>query len=310
MSNLLKVFHVQVDDTKKRVIDANQLFTEKIEQEEARMQNEADGLFDDTEEYLGPEEIDPALLDMDASVGDLEMEGMPEGQEGEEFQPQIPVKRAPSVTAQASRQAEEILQQAQEEADALLASAREEIETLKAQTMEQARNEGYESGMKEGLRTGMADAEAQLAEKTEALEQEYREKNRSLEEQYDELIKEIEPEFVDKITSIYEHIFRVDLSSHKDIVVHLIRMTLHGIEPSRHYIVRVSKEDYAFVNMQKKQIAEGMSNSTVEIVEDVTLRKSECMIDTDGGIFDCSLDTELQELTKRLKALSYSETGE
>ena len=107
MSNLLKVFHVQVDDTEKRVIDANQLFTEKIEQEEARMQNEADGLFDDTEEYLGTEEIDPALLDMDASIDDLEMGGLPEGQEGEEFRPEIPAHRAPNVTAQAAKQAEE-----------------------------------------------------------------------------------------------------------------------------------------------------------------------------------------------------------
>ncbi|MCR4587445.1 MAG: hypothetical protein K5682_03450 [Lachnospiraceae bacterium] len=275
------------------------------------MQDPADGLFDDTEEYVGSEEIDPALMDMDSSIDQMEMEGMPDGAAGEgDFVPQPPVSRRGTALAKASKQAEEILQQAQEEAQNLMASARQEIEDLKAQALEQARAEGYESGARQGLENGMAQAEEELAGRRAELEQEFKEKSESLEAEYDALVSRLEPEFVDKLSSIYEHIFRVDLSSHKDVVVHLIRMTLHGIEPSRHYIVRVSKEDYAFVNMQKKQIAEGMSNSTIEIVEDVTLRKSECMIDTDGGIFDCSLDTELAELTKRLKVLSYSSQGE
>ncbi len=307
MSNLLKVFRVQVDDSEKRVIDANQLFTEKIEKEEARMQSTADGLFDDTEDYLG-EEIDPALMDMDSSIDQMEMEGLPEG-----ATPENPPRSrggGASAVAQANRQAEEILQNAREEADRLLSSTQDEIEAMKAQAMEQARAEGYESGVREGMKSGMAQADQELAQKKQELEKEFRDKANSLEAEYEEILNNLEPEFVEKISSIYEHIFRVDLSAHKDIVVHLIRMTLHGIEPSRHYIVRVSKEDYAFVNMQKKQIAEGMSNSSIEIVEDVTLRKSECMIDTDGGIFDCSLDTELSELTKRLKALSYSQHEE
>ena len=71
--------------------------------------------------------------------------------------------------------------------------------------------------------------------------------------------------------------------------------------------MHVSKDDYAYVNMQKKALAEGAVGGTgvVEVIEDITLHKNECMIETDGGIFDCGIGTELDELTKRLKLLSF-----
>ncbi len=59
--------------------------------------------------------------------------------------------------------------------------------------------------------------------------------------------------------------------------------------------------------MQKKEIqAESVAgNATVEIIEDISLRKNECLIETEGGIFDCGLGTQLSELSRKLKLLSY-----
>ena len=59
--------------------------------------------------------------------------------------------------------------------------------------------------------------------------------------------------------------------------------------------------------MQKKQFSGGAvaPNATVEIVNDITLGKGECLIETEGGIFDCGLGTQLSELRQKLKLLSY-----
>ena len=46
--------------------------------------------------------------------------------------------------------------------------------------------------------------------------------------------------------------------------------------------------------------------SIIEIMEDISLPPDSCMIETDGGIFDCSLGTELSELSTKLRMLSYS----
>ena len=107
--------------------------------------------------------------------------------------------------------------------------------------------------------------------------------------------------------AVYSHIFGVELMDNRDILVHLVDSTLRQVESSRTFIVHVSKEDYPFVNMQKQSLAEGAAagRGTVEIIEDITLGQGECMIETDGGIFDCGIDTQLTELNKKLQVLSY-----
>ena len=59
--------------------------------------------------------------------------------------------------------------------------------------------------------------------------------------------------------------------------------------------------------MQKKvlEAAATHPDSIVEVIEDISLSKNQCFIETDGGIFDCGLDTELTELSNKLKVLSY-----
>lgn len=71
--------------------------------------------------------------------------------------------------------------------------------------------------------------------------------------------------------------------------------------------MHVSKDDYPYVSMQKNHLTETAigGQGVLDIIEDITLRKNECMIETDGGIFDCGVGTQLEELTKRLKLLSF-----
>ena len=74
------------------------------------------------------------------------------------------------------------------------------------------------------------------------------------------------------------------------------------------YLIHVSEQDYQFVSMQKTQIAEdgGVKPSMLEFVEDRTLGKNECLIETPDGIYDCSLSVQLSELKRKLLLLSYS----
>ena len=121
------------------------------------------------------------------------------------------------------------------------------------------------------------------------------------------MIDELEPKFVDTITGIYEHIFHVDLHSYREVLCYLISATMRNTEDNKSFLIHVSKEDYPYVSMQKKQItAQAASpNASVEIIEDMTLGKGECLIETEGGIFDCGLGTQLAELRQKLKLLSY-----
>jgi len=214
---------------------------------------------------------------------------MLEGIEGEEDQTVIkadqPAYDGPSP--------EELIAEAEEEIRRMKETAAGEIEAARAQALEEGRNEGRDLGYRDGA--ARADAELQNAK-------------RELEEAYSARIQELEPEFIKALTGIYEHIFRVDLSEYKNLVLQLLKGCMEKAESSGSYIVRVGPEDYPFVSMQKKELLEslGNKNAVVDVVEDMTMKKNECMIETDGGIYDCSLDVQLTALQRELRLLSYS----
>lgn len=203
---------------------------------------------------------------------------------------------AKELLEQSRAEAEELRVQAQAEAERILEEARAQAQAEKQQVLEQAKQQGYMEGM----------SRAQAHEG--AMEQEYQEKARLLEEEYEQQIEMLEPNLVEAITGIYEHIFHVELSSYREILMGLISDVLHKLDGSRSFIIHVSKDDYAYVNMQKKQMLTGAVSESVsvDVVEDATVGRNECMIETKNGIFDCGLGTQLSELKKRLRLLAWS----
>lgn len=288
--NLLKSGYVLVNADEVRVIDSDKRI--KINSDEKN--GPQDGQIQDVSAYMpasfDEEQIQPEL--MDALFGELPQEGMEENEEGaQDFHqmadPQI-LQQANSVIDDANRQAQEIVEQAikqaQEEAQRALADAKEQ---------------GYQAGYEEGRNR---------------LEQEYKQKLQELDQmelqrrhKFDDMVSEMEPYLVRELTGIYEHFIGVELSQYKNVLSHLISNTLHSTQSSDTYLIHVSPQDYSYVSMQKTSLMEenGMKNVSMEVVEDVTLSKNECLIETDTGIFDCSLAVQMEELKRKLTLLSY-----
>lgn len=322
--NLLKRGWNTINEEQVKVIDSNALVEKRIK-EAAEMQTHnleqipvdmVDGidaftvasLIGDEENVQESATENPDETE-DAGVGEEYGDGLepllfPKEEAGGEaddekgFRPSIIKAVAPSNVIRMDEQEKEMqkkLQAAKEEADRILAEAEEKAEKIRWAAHEEGKKAGYNDGYADGL--------AQMVEKEHALKQ----KEAQIEAEYQKKIDELEPQFVAALTEIYEHIFKVDLKEHREIIVHLISDTIRKTEGSKDFIIHVSKEDYPYVSMQKKilQSAANVPNATIEIVEDLTLEQSACMIETGGGIFDCGLGTELKELTAKLKLLSY-----
>ena len=89
--------------------------------------------------------------------------------------------------------------------------------------------------------------------------------------------------------------------------MHLLANAMRNLEGGNGYLIHVSKDDYPFVSMQKKELVKGTSINPedMDIIEDATLDRSECMIETGNGVFDCSLGTQLEALHEELRLLAY-----
>ncbi len=206
---------------------------------------------------------------------------------------------------------QEQLQAAQAQADEILAQAQMQAEEIRQQAQvmaEQDARAAYENAKKQGMQDGYQEGLQKANAEAEAVRREYAQKEQELLRQYNEKLEEMEPHLMQQLTAVYEHVFDVELSQYRNILQHLITNTLRSVEMSDHYLIHVSEQDYSYVSMQKAQIIEDgcVKNATLEIVEDRTLGKNECLIETEDGIFDCSLSTQLTELKRKLQLLSYT----
>ncbi len=292
-TNLLKGFFVSVNGEDTRVVDSNEAVLVRVREEEERRRllreqelsayaEEEEGEAEFTE-GLGAEHLD-ALISEDAESAVIRTGNR---EELEKVNEELESARAE-------------LEDLRAEAEGILSEAREEAENMKNAAFSQGKDEGYQVGMTEGMAS------------VEALKQEVEEEALRLEQEYQDKIAELEPKFVDALTDIYEHIFKVDLENYRSIVISLLTDAIINSEGARNIIVHISKDDFPTVQEKKEEILSevGLTEDNIEFVMDQTLGPASCMIETENGVYDCSLETELKELKRKLMLLSFSGMNE
>ncbi len=309
-ANLVKSFYLSHEGIEPKVIDNNSTIEEKLN--ELRMA--APQYYAEPDPGYGYEE--PVFSDgldaqtLDALVGDsieYDENGEPvsnvikaDGYPADELMAdQDPMGYAPepAMPAYDGPSSEELIAQAQAEIEDMKAAAMEEIELQK--TM------GYQEGRASGYEEGKLEAQNEMVQLRNEIEQE----RAMLQNQYEKLESDLEPRFVHTLTSIYEKIFEVDLSGHKELIMGLLRNAMsHADSGSKNYLIHVSRDDHEYVSQNRDQLLTGSvaEDAVIDIIEDAMLSAGECMIETPNGIFDCSLGTELKALRKKLELLSYT----
>ncbi len=300
MSNLVKIWNMNIESEDKYVIDSNSLAQRRIEEERAKRSRKSPAVSSEEFQPGFVSGLDAEDVDVDALLADGEMQLDENGNiihsGGGYVSEDEPATDPSQMLDMANEEADQIIASANEQAAQILENARAEAEEIRAAAAQEGKNAGYEEGMRQ--------AEMENAGTRRELENE----KVQLEGYYQEQLDEMESKLVDTITDLYEQIFRSDLSKEKEILVHLIGNTLQKVESGTTYLVHVSRENYEMVS-SRKEMLQGMvasSSCNLEIVEDISLTGEDCIIETDGGIFDCGLGTELKELAARLKLLSYN----
>ena len=283
-SNLYKAGFVHLGEDA-RVIDMNAILEKRLKEEAERRsrqpEHELVAAQDGFTEGLNAEKVD-VLLEPDAEVASQQNASI---QEQEQLKQEI--EKARNELAGLQAQIEQEKEQAQLE-----------IDQMKANAFEEANEQGYQEGYRKGL------------DSVQELQKQCEDERLQQEQEYQKKLEEMEPLMVDTLCDVYSHIFKVEAKEHKELVLKLLQDTLLKVDGTGSIIVHVAKEDYAYVQEQKGALLEeaGMQSGSVEIVSDAALARAQCMIETEGGVYDCSLDTELAELKRRLMLLAYQKS--
>ena len=286
MSNLFKAGYVSYDQSEARIIDSNELANRKIEAfQEQEMKRQRAQMLQEEPSY--------DTAEGDDFIPGIDMEQLSQLTEDQSMLESVPDPQFDMEAMQAEIDLK--LQQAQEQADMIVNNAHAQAQEIMQTAQQQGHQEGYDAGYQEGV------AAAQ------ALQADYEQQKEDLEKQYQQIVDELEPEMVDILTQIYEHVFNIELREDKGIILHLLKTTLSRIEPGNDLIVHISSDDYDDTMEQKEELDACITspNTSMEIIEDPLLKENECMIESDSGVFDCSLGVELSEITRKLKLLSF-----
>lgn len=248
----------------KRVINSNELIAEKIKAYMQEQQENCENYADEFSELMDSEKVERLLEDKEEVLESMN-----------------------------NINTEEILEQARAEAAEIIEQARAEADIMKKQAFDEGERAGYDTGYSKGL------------EECERMKQSVEQERVQLRKEYEKEYEKMEPELVDAILEVVESVFQVQFAEKRDFVMHLLQATINKIEGSKDYLIRVSKEDFPVLTEKKSEIQSQLpKNSVLEIVEDLTLVKNQCLIETDGGVFDCSLDTQMESLVRDLRTLA------
>ena len=189
--------------------------------------------------------------------------------------------------------AEKMLAEANKKSDGIVADAKTQSMVI----MNNAREQGYNEGMKQ--------AEDEIAQHKAKLDADYAMHKQAVTKEYEQLKAQLEPEIVAVVSDLFTKVALTVAEDNKDIILHLVNGVLKNAENSREFIIKVAPEDYKFmINNQGKLYLAMNKEVSVDIVEDANLKHNECLVETDGGVFNCSLDIELNNLVKKIKLLS------
>lgn len=266
-SNLYKQRYINSQEIATRVINSNQMVAEKLGELSRKMRiqaGEEDGFTEGFCSGLGAERVEAILKE-----------------------PEV------DYVAQAKEEAEAILADARAKADVILAGAEEEKEQILMQAKEEGRARGYEEGK--------AKADAKELEMRRQLQ----EVENSLHADYQSKLEQMEPQLMDVVAKVFEKVFHIQFGDKTEILLSLISDAVMDIEGSKEFRIRVANVNFEFIESRKHEIEERVGDDiSLEIISDSLLEENQCTIETDSGMFDCSLGVQLENLIKDLKSLS------
>jgi len=198
-------------------------------------------------------------------------------------------EEAASIRMKAEGEAEALLSEAGRKAAELEAEAGERAAAL----VEEARKKGFAEGRDEGWREGKAEAE-RLVQRLHSI------LAKAIEKRSD-IITQSEAQIVHLILQIAKKVVKVISENQKNIVINNALQALRKLKSKSDVVIRVNLLDVNLTTEHAREIVELIENvKSVSVLEDSTVDRGGCVIETDFGEIDARISSQLREIEERI----------
>jgi flagellar assembly protein FliH len=197
--------------------------------------------------------------------------------------------QAQKAKAQADEEAARIVAEAERRVAELESQARERVESAERAAAKKGREEGREDGYSEGK----AEAERLVGRLHVILD-------RAMDKRA-EILAETETQVVELVLLVAKKVVKVISENQKSVVVQNIAQALRKLKTKSEVIIRVNLADLQLSTEHIKDFVQMTENAKrITVVEDSTVDRGGCVIETDFGEIDARIASQLHELEEKI----------
>lgn len=195
---------------------------------------------------------------------------------------------------------EQIIEEAKKNAqiikDNAIAEVESEISGMKAAAeseIEELKESAYSEAYEEGRQKAEEEAERIIREAEQIKKQALIDK--------EEIINSAEPKIVELVSDIVKKLIGDALKLKPELIMFLIKQGLSQTSIMGEITVHVSEFDYDTVISDKNELLSMTeAGAKIEVIKDLSLNPSDCIIETQFGNIDCSLNQQYEALKENL----------
>ncbi|RCW53361.1 MULTISPECIES: FliH/SctL family protein [Halanaerobium] len=194
------------------------------------------------------------------------------------------------ILSQAEKKADKIIKEAEKEAETIIEQAKSKKEKILSE-----KDKIYQETKDEARKEGLAEAESQIEKKEKQLVDLISSFEREFEKEKSSIRKDV-IELAVKIASI---VIDVKLETEHDMINNIISDMLRKVDDNhRDIVVRVNPQLLPYI--EENRFYQHINQKNIEFISDPELRKGDCVVETNLGGKEGSLDHKLDLIKTEL----------
>ncbi len=207
------------------------------------------------------------------------------------------VKRKSDQAQKSKREAEDEAARIVAEAEATAREIEAKAKAELAAAMKDARSQGFEEGKEAGFQDGKAEAD-RLVERLQTVLERAQDKRA-------EIIAECEQQIVDLVLLIARKVVKVISENQKSVVVSNVVQALRKVRGRGEIVIRVNVEDLRLTTEHTKDFLRLIEGGVgISVVEDSSVDRGGCVIETEFGEIDAKVSSQLSEIEQKILEIS------
>lgn len=176
-----------------------------------------------------------------------------------------------------------------------------EIQKLREEAEKEGKQKGYNDSKEKGYQTGLQEGRKQGEKEFDSIKKEYInntkelfKKIQSLDTYKIKIFEKTEPFFIGLLEDVIKKILVAEIDLNPEISLSIIRNALAKVGDNFKIEIKVSKSEYEFINENRDILIKELGPiHSLKIVSSEDIHSGGCVIDTDFGLIDASIDSKL-----------------